>query len=494
MWSGVAWAQHDQPAQGAPPSAPPAPPAAATPPPPAASTATPAAGDAALRDEVQELRAEVSALRSKVDTAPAQPASAAPQDANAKPSVATPAAPAHELGYESYWPWVRPPEGLSYGGYLQSQYTSSDASQDQLAQGGAPLNKDRFLIRRARVHAIGEWEYAAFALELDANTTNGPQVDLRKAEASLQYRPDRTKPPILMATLGQFDTPFGYELVESPRTRWFMERSQASLAFWPGEPDLGLRLAGALSFFRWTIAVLNGNPLGESGSFALQDPISAKDVLFRFGVDTHPREDLQIAADVSSLRGRGFHPGTDTTKGSLTWTDSNGDNLIQIPELMGVSPTPYAPSLSFDHWAVGADVRASFRWLPGVLKVYAEFMLASNMDRGLFVADPIISHIDQRELGYYVGFVQEITPYAVVGFRFDSYDPNSNAFDSRGGQLVPLNQAITTASPLVGLALPDRARLVFQYDYTRNNLARDALGVPTDLRSNAWTVRLQVQL
>src|ERR1019366_7150136 len=94
---------------------------------------------------------------------------------------------------------------------------------------------------------LGDWEYAAIAVEIDANTTSGPQVDLRKAEASLQYRPDRAKPPVLMATLGQFDTPFGYELVESPRTRWFMERSQASLAFWPAEPDLGVRLAGALA-------------------------------------------------------------------------------------------------------------------------------------------------------------------------------------------------------------------------------------------------------
>jgi hypothetical protein len=436
---------------------------------------------ATLRQEVEALRAEVAALHAKVDAAP-------------PPAPAKPAVPVHPLGYESYWPWVLPPEGISTGGYLQSQYYASDASQDQLAQGGAPLNKDRFLIRRARMHAIGEWEYVAFALEIDANTTNGPQVDLRKAEASLQYRPDRTKPPIIMATLGQFDTPFGYELVESPRTRWFMERSQASLAFWPGEPDLGVRLAGALSFFRWTIAGLNGNPLGEAGNFALQDPISAKDVLFRFGVDTHPREDLQVAADVSSLRGKGFHPGTDTSQSGVTWTDTNGDGAIQTTELMPVQGQQYTPSQTFDHWAVGADFRAHYRWAPGVLKVYAEFMLGSNMDRGLYVADPIVSKIDQRELGYYVGFTQEITEYGVVGFRFDSYDPNSNAFDTRGGQLVPYNQTITTASPLVGLALPDRARLVFQYDYTRNALARTSLGIPTDLRSNAWTLRLQVQL
>jgi hypothetical protein len=356
------------------------------------------------------------------------------------------------------------------------------------------MNKDRFLVRRARVSATGEWEWAAAALELDANTTNGPQVDLRKAEASLQYRPNRDLPPLVMATVGQFDTPFGYELVESPRTRWFMERSQASQALWPGEPDLGLRLAGAVSFFRWTIAVLTGHPLGEAGPYALQDPVSAKDLLLRFGVDTHPRDDLHFAASVSSLRGKGFHAGTDTSKATVTWLDSNGNGLIEPNELNPVTGNTYAPSQTFDHWAVGADMRFDFRWWPGVLKLYGEFILASNMDRGLFVADPVLSKIDQRELGYYFGFLQEITKYGVVGLRFDSYDPNSNAFDSRGGQLIPLNQTITTLSPLLGLQLPDRARLVFQYDYARNNLARDALGVPTDLKSNAWTLRLQVQL
>jgi hypothetical protein len=273
-----------------------------------------------------------------------------------------------------------------------------------------------------------------------------------------------------------------------------MERSTASQAFWPGEPDLGLRMAGALGFFRWTIAGLNGHPIGESGPYALQDPVSAKDILFRFGVDTKPRQDLQVAANISSLRGKGFHAGTDTTKGGVTWTDQNGDGTIQTSELQPIPATQYQPSQTYDHWAVGADVRVNFRWWPGVLKIYGEFMLGSNMDRGLYVADPILSKIDQRELGYYFGVVQEITRWGVVGFRFDSYDPNSNAFDTRAGRLIPNNQTITTASPLVGLTIPDRARLVLQYDYTRNALARDSLGIPTNLRSNAITLRLQVQL
>jgi hypothetical protein len=413
--------------------------------------------------------------------------------AAAPPVARAPAAP-HPLGYEPFWPWAVPPEGLSLGGYLQSQYESHQDSQDQLAPGGALLNKNRFLIRRARVSVTGDWEYAAFAVELDANTTSGPQVDLRKAEASLQYRPDRTKPPIVMATIGQFDTPFGYELVESPRTRWFMERSQISQGFWPGEPDLGVRLAGALGFFRWTISAVNGEPLGEKSPYVLQDPNSAKDVIFRFGFDSNPRSDLQLAAGVSSLRGTGFDPGVDATKAGLQWQDLNNNGLVDANELQPLPPVVAKPSQNFQRWAAGADLRLSYRSPLGVTKIYGEFVLGSNMDRNVYFADPIQTTIDQRELGYYVGVLQDLGPYAVAGFRYDFYDPNSNVFDKRQGLQVPFSEAVKTASPLVGLTLPDRARLVFQYDIVRNALARTAEGVPTDLKANVWTLRLQVQL
>jgi hypothetical protein len=398
------------------------------------------------------------------------------------------------LGWEPFWPWVTPPEGLSLGGYLQAQYESHQDSQDQLFPGGALQNKDRFLIRRARVSLTGEWQYAAVALELDANTTNGPQVDLRKAEASLQWRPDRQAPPLVMGTLGQFDTPFGYELVESPRTRWFMERSTLSRAFWPGEPDLGVRLAGALGFFRWTIAPLNGHPIGESTPYALQDPLAAKDVVFRFGVDVSPRKDFQVAGGISAIRGKGFHAGTDATKSAVQWVDINNNGVIDPGELVPVVGRAATPSLSFDRWAAGADLRAHFRTPLGVTKVYGEVVAAANMDRGLFLADPVAAGVDQRELGFYAAAVQEIGPYGVIGFRYDYYDPNSDAFDKRQGRVLPVNQAITTLSPLVAVTLPEHARLLFQYDSISNALARDAAGVPAHLKNDVWTVRLQVQL
>jgi hypothetical protein len=442
--------------------------------------APPTAADvAALREELKSLRADLDAQRmEKAETAPARVPPSSP-----KP-----------LGAEAFWPWVLPPEGLTLGGYLQSQYESHQDSQDQLAQGGAPLNQDRFSIRRARVNLTGEWQYAAIALELDANTTSGPQVDLRKAEASLQYRPDRRRPPMVMATLGLFDIPFGYELVESPRTRFFMERSTASRAFFPAEPDLGLRLSGALGFFRWTIAAQNGEPLGEKSAFALQDPNKGKDVVFRLGIDTHPLEDLHVAADVSSLRGQGFHAGTDATSASIQWKDLNEDGVIQPYELVGVPGAAATPSANFDRWAVGIDARIHYKSPLGVTKVYGEFVLASNLDRGLYIADPIVTGVDQREMGYYVGIVQDVTKWGVVGLRFDYYDPNFDVADKRLGKLIPYSEAITTWSPMAGLVLPDRARLLIQYDAIKNAFARTSLGVPTSLKDDVFTVRLQVQL
>src|SRR5579883_2001759 len=110
-------------------------------------------------------------------------------------AAVVPAQSERPLGYEPFWPWVLPPEGVATSGYVQAQYESHDDSQAQLAQNGSTLNFDRFSVRRARVSMTGEWQWVAAALELDANTTNGPQVDLRKAEASIQYRPDRARPP-----------------------------------------------------------------------------------------------------------------------------------------------------------------------------------------------------------------------------------------------------------------------------------------------------------
>jgi phosphate-selective porin O/P len=461
--------------------------------PPAPPQPTAEAADvSALRAEVRALRAEAEEQRKQADKAASTPPAPPP------PPPPVPAEPAPRkvkpLGYEELWPWILPPEGLSVSGYVQAQYETHQDSQDQLNANGTLLNKDRFSIRRARVTLTGEWEYAAIALQLDGNTTNGPQVDLRKAEASLQYRPDRSRPPMVMATLGLFDAPFGYENVEASHTRYFMEPSTASQAFFPGQADLGVRFAGALGFFRWTLAMQNGEPLGAASPYVGQDPVAGKDVIARFGFDAQPRTNVQVAGGVSGLTGEGFSPGTLASGSSLQWHDINGTGAVEASELVGVPAQSATASQTFNHWAVGADLRTSVRWWPGVAKLYGEVILAQNLDRALYVADPILTGLNQQEFGFYVAALQDVTRWGIVGIRYDYYNPNSNVFDKRGGSLIPYSPAIQTVSPLVGLVLPDHARLLLQYDIISNAYARNAVGVPTSLADNVLTLRLQVQL
>jgi hypothetical protein len=333
-------------------------------------------------------------------------------------------------------------------------------------------------------------------IELDGNTVNGPTFSLWHAEASLLYRGERpfSLPPYLKLTFGIFDTPFGYELVESPKTRWFMERSQMSRALWPGEPDLGARIQSALGWFRASVAVLNGNPANLPSGFPLRDPASAKDITARVGAEFTPVPPLFLAGGVSVYNGKGFHAGAAAGKSTLQYTDMYGDGLVDPGDITVVTAASATPSSTFDRWAVDGDLRAELKTPLGLTRLTFEVMLASDMDRSLFIADPVLLGRDLRELGYAVGITQEIFGYGVIGFRFDSYDPDSDFTAMQGGAVLPTSETVRTWSPLIGVALPDQARLLFQYDIIRNELGRTATGFPTDLRDDTWTLRLQGSL
>jgi hypothetical protein len=379
---------------------------------------------------------------------------------------------------------------------VQGQYENSQLSEDQLQQGQLPLNQDRFLVRRARVRLDRGWKWAHAAIEIDGNTTRGPTFGLRRAEASILYRSsDADAPPYVRLTAGLSEIPFGYELTDSSRSRVFMERSTGSLALFPGEPDVGVRISGGLGFFRYAIAAINGEPIDDRPGRIARDPNAAKDIVARIGAETKLRDELRFIGGTSFLTGRGFHPGNDATKNQVVWRDLNENGVLDNGELTALPGTAATPSQSFSRWAVGVDLGVTLETrLLGKSRVYGEVFAAQNADRGLSVADPIATGTDAREVGFYVAGLQEVTRWGVVGFRFDSYNPNADFFDKRAGKLVPADATIRTFSPLVGLVLPDHVRVVFQYDVIVDKLARDASGVPTDLRNDQLTLRVQGEL
>jgi hypothetical protein len=119
--------------------------------------------------------------------------------------------------------------------------------------------------------------------------------------------------------------------------------------------------------------------------------------------------------------------------------------------------------------------------------------MASNLDRAFFVADPIAAGRDLREIAWYVAVVQDVTPWGVLGFRADRYDPDADLFESRRGEFIPLDASLLTLSPAAGVRIPELASLIVQYDYVVDHLGRDSRGVPIDLPNDQWTARIQME-
>ena len=402
-------------------------------------------------------------------------------------------------------PPAKPRSPITVSGFVHADWTVfRQTSQDEVTPDGQPLNEDRFLVRRARLRATAEHGTTHAALEIEGNTVNGPEVRPVNAEASLKWPAERpaydptldqrglASPPWFMVTAGLIPAPFGFEAGEGAVRRPFLETTSMSQAFFPGLFDVGARVLGGFSFVTWALGIMNGEPIGQK-AFAARDPDKSKDLLFRLGGAGEVAEGVRLELGVSGLTGRGFRRGRPATADQVQWRDVNEDGVVDPIELQGVPGSPAEPSATFKRFAIGADARAYARFpVLGELAVRAEIVRASNLDRGLFVADPVAMGHDLRELGFYVGATQEITRYAQVGLRYDRYDPDADASERTPFALVPRDLAMSTWSFLAAARAPF-GRLVAQYDRRRNALGRDATGSPTTLADDSFTLRAEAR-
>ncbi|MBV8760961.1 MAG: hypothetical protein JO257_26945 [Deltaproteobacteria bacterium] len=379
------------------------------------------------------------------------------------------------------------PASVLAGGFLQVDAGARQSSQDELKQSGDTLNQDRFSLRRARPKLTATYGAIGGVIELDANTVNGMQVRPSNIEATYQVW------PALRAGMGIAKIPFGYEVEESDRTRLFLERSNAERALFPGEYDLGVKLTGAWKFLRYAAAAQNGEPVGEKGGFTLRDPNQAKDITARGGIDVTSGA-VRVAGGLSFLTGRGFHAGTPATKDQLVWRDLNEDGAVNAGEIQVIAGQAATPSASFDRFALGADLQIYIDLHDtGKLMLYGEVVAAGNLDRANVIADPIANGRDMRELGYYVAAIDAPAPWALLGARYDHYDPDADASELRTGRVVPVNQTMSTLA-LTGALVAPHGRLILEWDHNRNHLGRSVAGVPMNLADDALILRAQVEL
>ena len=95
----------------------------------------------------------------------------------------------------------------------------------------------------------------------------------------------------------------------------------------------------------------------------------------------------------------------------------------------------------------------------------------------MFVADPITTGLDERELGWYVTLsITSSHRGRSPASASTSTTRTSDVADARAGKLIPLTETVTTYAPLIGFQIPHKARLVGEWDIIHDAMARNVLG------------------
>ena len=367
----------------------------------------------------------------------------------------------------------------------------AQSSEDELAPAtGATLNAETFTIRRGLLRAIGEKDDFHTLLELDASTYGGsPHATVFEAIAG--WSPSE----LVDAQVGLMQVPFGSETPTNIRYRVFAEQPAFLRAFFPGDRDAGANVKGGFGYLRWSVAAMNGAPTLDA-QWHGADPSSSYDLIGRVGADVALRAlpgRPRFTLGVSALTGGSLHPGIPPTKDHLVWVDENMDGIVEPTELEIIPGNPGEPSQPFSHRALGVDAKAE--WClrdAGHGEAFFEGALATNLDRGVYYADPVATARDLRELGYMVGVVQHVTPYALAGVRYDYYDADRDAAEQSGVHLVGVHRVFSTWAFLAA-AQRGTARLTVEYDHVKNPFGRDDTGLPATRADDRVVMRAQAE-
>jgi hypothetical protein len=169
---------------------------------------------------------------------------------------------------------------MKFSGYLQGQYVNDERSRNELGGSTGTRNFDQFSVRRARVKFTYQFmPTARFVLQPDVSSSG---VTLKDGYVEFT-EPWTTWKNTL--TAGQFNWPFGFEIMYSSSAREMPERSRVVRTLFPGERDRGVMVSGLGlgERLRYQVAVVNGTGTGRT-----DDVNKRKDIVGRLGYSFGP--------------------------------------------------------------------------------------------------------------------------------------------------------------------------------------------------------------
>jgi len=272
---------------------------------------------------------------------------------------------------------------------------------------GITTNGDYFRIRRARLKTeFMPTEYARLVFEIDPTPpgwNGGVGTIARQVEA--QGIAHWTREATTEFAVGIFKVPFGFEILQSDADRPFLERSWGERNMFPGEYDTGARAYTTALHNRLNVqvAVVNGIMEGEKTFALIPDLNQGKDVVGRANYDFGPFD-----VGVSGYYGQG-----------------------QIVDPVGLR------FKEFPRWAANVELALHHTFCDciGETRLFAEGVLAQNMDRGLnyayalpaFPADVVNDNVTNlNERSVWGRLEQDLTHWLTLALRYDLYTPDAS--------------------------------------------------------------------
>lgn len=320
---------------------------------------------------------------------------------------------------------------MKFSGYIQAQYVDDERSSDTTTGAALTANFDQFSIRRARIKFTYQFAPTSrFVLQPDI-TSSG--VVLKDGYVEFTEPWTQWKNTL---TAGQFNWPFGFEIMYSSSSREMPERSRVIRTLFPGERDRGVMLSG-LGFgerFNYRVAIVNGTGTAQSFDFNSRKDLTGR-VGYSFG-----------AVDV-------------------------GASIYRGAEL--VSLTGRTAGAQFDKTREGID----FQWATPVtgLGVRGEYIRGVQPPApGAAVATARANDVE----GWYLYAIQNVGVRHQFVVRIDGYDPNSDNDSSVA------NAETRTLGGSYIFHWDANSKVMFAYEQPKLQHFAD----PDD---NVWTIRYQ---
>lgn len=313
---------------------------------------------------------------------------------------------------------------LKITGYIQAQYINDEASQNELGGTTGTRNRDQFSIRRGRVKFTYQFSPTSkFVIQPDV-TTSGVVLKDGYVEFTEPWTTWRHT-----LTAGQFNWPFGFEIMYSSSQREVPERSRVYRTLFPGERDRGIMLSGLglADRFSYRVAVVNG-----TGTARTDDLNKRKDLLGRVGYSFGV---LDIGA--SAYRGS---------------------------DLIATSTRP--AGIEFDKERQGIDVQ----WITPVpgLGLRGEYLTGKQAPAS---GTTRTQSFDVR--GWYFYAIQNIGTKHQLVVRVDEYDPDTDTD----------NNAVRTINPAYIFHWDANSKVMASYEFIKNQIS--------DPDDNVFTLRYQ---